>query len=61
MYKFNIGSPSLSDQRACSHPNPMSKPKYPTFYEKAIPIALAALGVLALVLLVVIAVVLFSA
>lgn len=39
----------------------MSKPKYPTFYEKAIPIALAALGVLALVLLVVIAVVLFSA
>lgn len=42
-------------------PIPMSKTKYPKFYENAIPIALAALGLLVIVLLVVIAVVLLSA
>jgi hypothetical protein len=36
----------------------MKKPKYPLFYEKAIPIALAVLGLLMLGLLIVIAVVL---
>lgn len=60
MFKFNIGSHLFRSTRLFPS-KPMSKPKYPTFYEKAIPIALAALGVLALVLLVVIAVVLFSA
>lgn len=39
----------------------MSRRKYPSFYEKAIPIALAALGVLMLGLLIVIAIVLSSA
>ncbi len=39
----------------------MAKSKYPTFYEKAIPIALVGLGLFMLGLLVVIAVVLFSA